>query len=303
MQNAWQVIDCSNLVGQLKYVRGRLRVQNFDADEERQITDLPLSSIAIVLIGLRCNCSAALLHQLAEYGVSVLLCDWRGVPIAGLYSWANPATRATSRQRAQADMSLPRKKSVWQSIVKSKIRGQAAALDYLQLDGGDSLRELAKTVRSGDPTNVEGRAARLYWHCLFSATESFRRLPGSGEGRNALLDYGYMILRGFSIKAIISAGLHPAFGVNHHNGANYFCLADDLIEVFRPCVDVTVAMLPPDTAVNDKMIKQRLIESVNRQFNGSGLTIPSEMNDFSQQFALYVENKVKRLEVPQYQRD
>lgn len=300
MNSAWQVVDCTQLEGQLSYVRGRLRVKRYCDSEETIVSDVPLTNIAVLLIGLHCNCSAGLLHQLATYGVSVLVCDWRAVPIAGFYSWANPATRVTARQRAQASMSLPRQKSMWAKIIKKKILGQSACLCVLEKAQGGQLKELAKSVRSGDPSNVEGQAARIYWKSLFASEENFRRTPGLGEGRNTLLDYGYMILRGFTEKAVISAGLNPAFGIHHVNGANYFCLADDLLEVFRPCVDVKVAQLPVDASLADRAVKGYLVESINRQFNGSGFTIPSVIEDFTQQYALYAEGKLDSIDIPQY---
>ncbi len=112
-----------------------------------------------------------------------------------------------------------------------------------------------------------------------------------------------MILRGFTIKAVISAGLCPCLGIHHHNGSNYYCLADDLIEVFRPAVDVKVAELSEEDSLIDRETKQFLIESINRQFNGEGLTIPSKINDFAQQYALYVEDKIQQIAIPQYVKD
>lgn len=303
MQSAWRIIDCTNLDGQLKYVRGRLVVHRFDVDDEYQLSKLPLADIAVILLGLHCNCSAGLLHQCAQNGVCVMVCDWRGVPIAAMHSWATTHTRITSRQRAQVSMTVPRQKNAWGRIVRNKILGQAACLDALSIKGGNTLRGLGNSVRSGDPGNIEGRAAREYWKRIFPREKDFRRLPGQGIGRNAQLDYGYMVLRGFATKAVISAGLNPSLGVNHHSGANYFCLVDDLIEVFRPTVDVKVASLSPAEEIMDKEVKHFLVESVNRQFNGSGFTIPSVLNDFAQQYGLYAEGKLDKLPVPLFKEE
>ena len=300
MNSAWRVVDCTNLHGSLTYDRGRLVVRDRDKDTS---TDVPLTDIAVLLIGLRCNCSAGLLHQCATYGVSVMTCDWRGVPISAMHAWAETNTRINARFRGQISQTIPRQKNMWGKIVQSKIMGQATVLDQLGIDGGGNLRGLAKQVRSGDLTNIEGRAAREYWHCLFQTDADFHRLPGDGRGRNSQLDYSYMILRGFTIKAVISAGLCPCLGIHHHNGSNYYCLADDLIEVFRPAVDVKVAELSEEDSLIDRETKQFLIESINRQFNGEGLTIPSKINDFAQQYALYVEDKIQQIAIPQYVKD
>ena len=124
-----------------------------------------------------------------------------------------------------------------------------------------------------------------------------------GKGGTLSSTTGYMVLRGFATKAVISAGLNPSLGVNHHSGANYFCLVDDLIEVFRPTVDVKVARLSPAQQVADRDVKHYLVESVNRQFNGSGFTIPSVLNDFAQQYGMYAEGKIDKLQVPQFEEE
>ena len=114
MQNQWRVIDCTDLDGSISYERGRMRVVKNDTGE---CVDVPLAQIAVVLLGLHVRCSAAVLHEMARYGVSVMLCDWRGVPDAALHAWTDMPTTVTTRQLAQSNMSLPRKKSAWARIV------------------------------------------------------------------------------------------------------------------------------------------------------------------------------------------
>ena len=137
---------------------------------------------------------------------------------------------------AQAEMSLPLKKRLWQAIVKAKIVNQAAALDRTDRAGAEGLRARSRLVGSGDPDNVEARAAREYWGCLF---ESFKR-DDDGDTRNMMLNYGYAVIRSGVARALVAAGLVPALGVNHASATNAFNLADDLVEPFRPFVDVTV---------------------------------------------------------------
>lgn len=297
MQSQWRVVDCTDLTGRISYVRGNLRVKRDDGSEP---VDVPLAQAAVVLVGLKVACSAAVLHEMARYGVSVMLCDWRGVPDAALHPWTDTPTTVTQRQLAQVDVTLPRKKNAWGRVVKAKIRGQAACLDALGLDGGGLLRGIATSVKSGDPSNCEGHAAREYWKRMFPNDQGFHRVPGEGVGRNAQLDYAYMVLRGFTVKAIISAGLIPSLGVHHHNRGNYFCLADDLLEPYRAAIDRWVAGLNATASLSDKSVKQYLVEGVNRQFNGTGLTIPSSLNDFAQQYGLYCEGKIDKLPVPEY---
>lgn len=297
MQSQWRVVDCTEMAGRISYTRGNMRVRRDDADAP---VDVPLAQVAVVLLGLKVSCSAAVLHEMARYGVSVMLCDWRGVPDAALHAWTDTPTTVTQRQLAQVDMTLPRRKNAWGRIVQAKVRGQAACLDALGRDGGGLLRGIAVSVRSGDPSNCEGHAAREYWQRMFPAEEEFRRVPGEGIGRNAQLDYAYMVLRGFAVKAVISAGLIPSLGMHHRNRGNYFCLADDILEPYRPAIDRKVAELSVEDSLSDRSVKRRLVEAVNQQLNGTGLTIPSSLNDFAQQYGLYCEGKIDRLPVPEY---
>ena len=226
MAKGWRVIDCTAMTGRLTYKRGQLVVEHHDTE-----TRIPLADTAVLLLGIQTTVSTALLQQLAVFDVEVLICQWNQTPIAAMQSWNKPNTRSAARQNAQQEMSLPARKAAWQKIIRAKILGQSHVLDKLNLDGGELLRSLAVQVHSGDPNNIEGQAAREYWHHMFSE-EQFRRFPGYGEGHNAQLDYAYTVLRGFLIKSICTAGLSPTIGIHHHSASNYFCLADDLIEPF-----------------------------------------------------------------------
>jgi CRISPR-associated protein Cas1 len=130
------------------------------------------------------------------------------------------------------------RKRLWRQIVRAKIMAQAALL--VELRGRDfGLGVLARHVRSGDPANIEARAARRYWPAVF-ADLNFRR-QRDNEDQNVLLNYGYAVLRAIVARAISAAGLHPSLGIHHHNRYDAFCLADDLMEPFRPAVDHAVA--------------------------------------------------------------
>jgi len=135
--------------------------------------------------------------------------------------------------------SAPLKKRLWQTIVCRKIENQAAVLFRAQVNGARTLREMAAHVRSGDPDNIEARAARYYWQRLF---DDFRR-QDEADLRNAMLNYGYAILRAGVARALVAAGLLPAFGVHHAGAQNAFNLADDLLEVLRPLTDWIVFLL------------------------------------------------------------
>jgi len=290
MTKGWRVIDCTAMTGKLTYKRGQVVVEHHDLE-----TRIPLADTAVLLLGVQTTVSTALLQQLAVFDVEVLICQWNEITISALQPWNKPNTRSAARQTAQQDMSIPARKAAWKRIIQAKITGQSHVLDKLDLDGGELLRSLAVQVHSGDPNNIEGQAAREYWHRMFSE-EQFRRFPGYGEGRNAQLDYAYTILRGFLIKSICAAGLSPTIGIHHHSASNYFCLADDLIEPFRPAIDYGISQLPDEPLTPE--MKQQIVLVVNSQFNPKGLTIPSLVDEFCGQYAQYCEGWLDKLPVP-----
>jgi len=136
--------------------------------------------------------------------------------------------------QTQAAMGAPLKKRMWQKIVRAKLLNQAAALNALGRDGAEALKAMAARVGSGDPDNMEARAARHYWARLWP---EFRR-EDEGDKRNMLLNYGYAVARSGVARALVAAGLIPAFGLMHASATNAFNLADDIVEPFRPFADV-----------------------------------------------------------------
>lgn len=294
MNAGWQVLDFMGFSGSLRYSRGQLILERQDSDEKIAV---PLSRVAVILIGISTSVSGALLAKFSEYDISVLVCDWRGVPVAGAYPWAEHS-RIGARQIAQSSMPRPRTKSAWSAIVRAKVAGQAHTLGALGLPGRHELQVLAKHVRSGDPDNVEAQAARKYWS-LISVPERFARIPGAQPDiYNSALDYGYTILRGHAIRAASSAGLCTTLGVFHRGRSNPFNLVDDLIEPFRPAMDFCVFNARFTEAELGKDAKSRLVEFANSQFTRSGETIPTVLQKFAQNFGRYAEGDLDSLDVP-----
>jgi len=143
--------------------------------------------------------------------------------------------------RSQVESSLPMKKQLWQQTIKSKISNQAELLKFAKTDA-EPLRHYATKVRSGDPDNFEGRAAAYYWKHIFPSITDFIR-DRDGMPPNHLLNYGYAILRATVARGLVSSGLHPAIGIHHRNRYNAFCLADDIMEPYRPFVDFRVCTM------------------------------------------------------------
>ncbi len=177
-----------------------------------------------------------LMYELLENNVAVLFCNRQHMPEGLLLPFEDNQLHQ-ARLQVQAEVKKPLKKRLWQQVVREKIKVQSDIL-VLKHGNDDGLKHLIKKVKSGDSTNVEARAAKKYWKALFSETEFKRNYKLNDV--NALLNYGYAIIRAAVARSITAAGLHPSMGLHHHNQYNPYCLADDLMEPFRPLVDSVV---------------------------------------------------------------
>lgn len=239
----------------------RLKVENsllvIQQDESYSI---PMEDISSLLIeSQQVMISAAALQQLTDSGVTVYFCDSKHMPAAVALP-INRHSRQLKMLQKQVAMSVPLKKRLWRDIVCSKINNQARCLDLTGSPGGDKLRYLASQVRSGDPDNHEANAAAYYFPLLFGS--GFIR--GSDSIVNAALNYGYAIVRGAIARNLVMYGLEPCLGINHHSSLNQFNLADDLIEPYRPIVDLMVAGMTFDSECElTPRIKQKLFTVTN----------------------------------------
>jgi len=177
----------------------------------------------------------------------------------------------TEKMSRQIESSLPLRKNMWMQTVVAKIRNQAALLNALGEDNKRLLR-LAEKVKSGDPENVEGQAASYYWDRLFILSEGFMR-HRSGPPPNNLLNYGYAILRAVIARSLVASGLLPTLGIFHHNRYNAYCLADDIMEPYRPFVDKLVveivdARIPIDELNKDLKAKLLCIPTLDVKIEG-----------------------------------
>lgn len=200
---------------------------------------IPIEDIGIVILDHRqVTITQGLLEALLANNCAVITCDAKRMPTGLLLPLAGN-TIQTERFRSQIEASLPLKKQLWQQTVESKIRNQAAMLRYVMGEEHPNMLKWADSVRSGDSDNMEARAAVYYWKNLFPNDPSFVR-EQEGEGVNALLNYGYAILRAVVARALVGSGLLPTLGIHHHNRYNAYCLADDMMEPYRPYVDQLV---------------------------------------------------------------
>jgi CRISPR-associated protein Cas1 len=197
---------------------------------------LALEDIAyLVLDTPQVGLTSALLAALAGANVLVIVCDGRHLPTGALLPLQGHFRQVgTLRRQIAATDALKRR--LWQALVRQKLLNQGAVLDHLGRDGGRGLAAMADRVEPGDPEGLEGRAAREYFSRLF---EGFRRRR-DGDVRNAMMNYGYAIVRAGIARDLAAQGFHPALGLWHDSVENAFNLADDLIEPLRPLVDLAV---------------------------------------------------------------
>jgi len=209
------------------------------ASSGQEIGRVPLDDIAVLVITAHgITYTNNLLTTLAGRGAAVVICADNFRPIAWIWPLEGHHVQA-ARMAAQLDAPRPLGKRLWQTLVQAKIRQQATVLDNVgKPSGGFDL--LARRVRSGDPENIEAQAARRYWPLLMGS--DFRRDRAAG-GANSLLNYGYGILRAATARSVVAAGLHPSVGLHHSNRSNPMVLVDDLMEPFRPVVDLLVHRL------------------------------------------------------------
>lgn len=199
--------------------------------------------------------SAAVINELLENGCVVLFCGKNHLP-TGILLPTITHTELVPRMQAQLDADLPSRKRAWKAIIQAKIRVQANRLDQPYQR---RLLSLADKVKSGDPENMEGQAARIYWPARFPEVYSkgMKRDPECASLFNSALNYGYAIVRAATARALVSAGLLPALGVFHHRRDNPFCLADDVMEPLRPIVDNTVKQLLVELPSQDGSLEQQ----------------------------------------------
>lgn len=224
---------------------------------------LPIEDLGVVIVDdARATYTQAVFIELLAAGATVLVTGRDHLPV-GMMLPLDAHHVQTERHRAQVAASLPTRKRAWQALIRAKIGQQATVLTAATgQDGG--LWAMARRVRSGDPDNLEAQAAQRYWPRLFG--KGFRR-DREAEGVNALLNYGYAVVRAAVARAVVAAGLIPSLGVQHRHRGNPFCLADDLLEPYRPFVDWRVKAMSdgaaPPPPLDDQATRAALLGLLN----------------------------------------
>lgn len=214
---------------------------------------LPIEDLGVVIVDdVRATYTQAVFLDLLEAGATVLVTGRDHLPVGMMLPLAAHHVQ-TERHRAQVEVSEPVRKRAWQTLVRAKIGQQAAVLSYFTGNHG-GLTPMIQRVRSGDPENIEAQAAQRYWLRLFG--KAFRR-DRQADGVNALLNYGYAVVRAAVARAVVAVGLIPSLGVHHRHRGNPFCLADDLLEPYRPFVDWRARLLVGDDGESAPSLSKR----------------------------------------------
>ena len=210
-----------------------------DSFKRDTVRSKPIEDIGVVVLDHKqITITSGVLEALLENNCAVITCDCKSMPVGLMLPLCGNTTQ-NERFRDQLDASLPLKKQLWQQTIKMKIENQATVLSKSRNCEIKNMRVWANDVRSGDPDNLEARAAAYYWKNLFPKIEGFTR-DREGIPPNNLLNYGYAILRAVVARGLVSSGLLPTLGIHHHNRYNAYCLADDIMEPYRPYVDKLV---------------------------------------------------------------
>jgi CRISPR-associated protein Cas1 len=225
---------------------------------------IPVEDIGIVVLDNRqITISHHLISKLLENNAAVITCNENHLP-TGMLLNLDGNTLQQARFEAQINVSVPLKKQLWQQTIKAKITNQASVLRSIGIDTQNMIY-WAREVKSGDADNHEARAAANYWSQIFPADLNFRRRR-DGDAPNNLLNYGYAILRATVARALVATGLLPTLGIFHRNQYNAYCLADDIMEPYRPFVD---------KMVREMVMSGQSYDTINQSHKKELLSIPT----------------------------
>ena len=218
---------------------------------------IPIEDVGVVVLDNRqITITHALIDALLENNCAIITCNEKHLPV-GLMLPLDGHNLQSERFREQINASEPLKKQMWQQTVVAKILGQAHVLGMQHIEHNNMLK-WAKDVRSGDTDNMEARAAAYYWRNVFGDQDFIRAQEGLPP--NNLLNYGYSIVRAMMARALVAAGLLPTLGIHHHNRYNAYCLADDIMEPYRPFVDEKVLTMIKQGMVGEDITTAQKIQ-------------------------------------------
>ena len=266
----------------------------------------PIEDIGIVILdNKRITITQGLLESLLDNNCAVITCDSRRMPV-GLMLPLCGNTIQSERFRQQISASLPLRKQLWQQTIKAKITNQAKVLAVCSLAETRCMSKWSEDVKSGDSENIEARAAAYYWKKLFSGIKGLETFTRNRDGiePNNLLNYGYAILRAVVARALVSSGMLPTFGIHHHNRYNAYCLADDIMEPYRPFIDKIVCDIPSEIrragVTQENKVKMLNIPTMEVNINGHRSPLMNAVAQTVSSLVKCFDGESKRLIYPDF---
>ena len=273
-------------------------------DDKTGKNTIPIEDIGVVLLDHKqITITHGLLEALLANNTAVITCDSNRMPV-GLLLPLSGNTIQSERFQSQIDASLPLQKQLWQQTMQAKIANQAYVLNKTRGTVVKNMLAWVDGVKSGDSDNLEARAAAYYWANLFSNIPNFRR-DREGIPPNNLLNYGYAILRAIVARALVGSGLLPTFGIHHHNRYNAYCLADDIMEPYRPFVDKLIVEIV-DSGENmvdlSKPLKTKLlnIPVIDVCINGQRSPLMVAVAQTTASLAKCYSGEIRRIVYPEF---
>ena len=273
-------------------------------DDKTGKNTIPIEDIGVVLLDHKqITITHGLLEALLANNTAVITCDSNRMPV-GLLLPLSGNTIQSERFQSQIDASLPLQKQLWQQTMQAKIANQAYVLNKTRGTVVKNMLAWVDGVKSGDSDNLEARAAAYYWANLFPNIPNFRR-DREGIPPNNLLNYGYAILRAIVARALVGSGLLPTFGIHHHNRYNAYCLADDIMEPYRPFVDKLIVEIV-DSGENmvdlSKPLKTKLlnIPVIDVCINGQRSPLMVAVAQTTASLAKCYSGEIRRIVYPEF---
>jgi CRISP-associated protein Cas1 len=260
-------------------------------DDRTGNNTVPVEDIGVVVLDhQQITITHGLMEALLANNTAVITCDSSRMPV-GLLLPLSGNTVQSERFQAQIDSSVPLRKQLWQQTIQAKITNQAYVLKNMREATVKNMLAWVDDVKSGDSDNLEGRAAAYYWANMFPLIPDFRR-GREGVPPNNLLNYGYAILRAIVARSLVGSGLLPTLGIHHHNRYNAYCLADDIMEPYRPFVDKLVVEITDEIIINESVAHQK------HQLSGNAAADVVPFYVAEQKFELTKTIKARLLNIP-----
>ena len=275
-----------------------------DVVKKESIRTIPIEDIGVMILdNQQITVTQGLMSALLDNTTAVITCDSKRMP-TGLLLPLEGHTLYNERFRNQIEASIPLRKQLWQQTVKAKIENQAFCLQKNTPKSHAPLHMMARGVKSGDPDNYEAQAAVYYWKNIFPDKPGFIRAQ-EGDVPNNLLNYGYAILRGVVARSLVASGLMPVYGIHHHNRYNAFCLADDIMEPYRPFVDDLVINVMSRMVLHEDLtteLKREMLTSpvLDVRINGKRSPLMVAVGQTTASLAKCFNGELRKISYPEF---